>query len=726
MPLVRQSIPSLFGGVSQQSPSIRNPNQCEEAINCLLTVADGLSWRPGVETIRQLSNDETVPPYNGANSFWAHIPSASGTGFILEIPGNGRYYIYQIDTGLIVNSDGLTVEAYLQTTGGVPASKVFRVQTVGNRIFILNTQKVTAMGVDVAVGSIGGTAQTLQDDALAGAANGDIWEIIGDNDNSFDTYYAKKANLRWYEWIKPGIIYGFDLATMPHQIMLEPDPLDLFTGYSAIFSTCAWADRLVGDNNSNKVNSFIGKTINGLTFKSDRLGLLSGSGAVFSETGEHLNLWRTTVTAVLDTDRIDFQVASDGASAMYWAQPLGKSLVLIGDRQFSLDGAPLFSPRTLSSTQTTTYPANRYCNPVSIGSNVYFTSDTASGSQIWELYLQDNEVTTDAADITAHVPTYIPTGLLQLAASPTTDMLFARVADSNKVYAHRFYWQGDEKVQSAWGTWEFEGITVCSIFCLQEYLYLTYKDNDNKYYLGRINLKNRSVSPTMVNGLNPDGAGSTPVHLDHQKLVLGTYNAGTNKTLFVHQFPIMDAAYVARARLLFVDRHPAANKDEEGRIIPLDGTGGIPVTAYASDIGFYLTGNYSGYAIIGLAFDSAFTFSQQYYLDGQRAVLAARTQLRTMTLAFRDTAFFQTEVKVMGAALNVNEVLPAMVSTYTARTLGNEDFELNRPQAVTGTYRFPVLGQNIETRITISNDGHTPASIISAEWEGIVAIRGRR
>lgn len=719
MPLVRQSIPSLFGGVSQQSPSIRNPNQCEEAVNCMLTVADGLSWRPGVETIRQLVNDE-LAPYNGVNSFWAHIPSTTGAGFALEIPGNGRYYIYQLDTGFLVDSDGLTVEPYLTTTGGATAASVFRIQVVGTRIYVLNTQKVAAMETAVTAGSVSGVAQTLQDAALDGAADGAIWQIVGDNDNPFDTYYAKKVSTRWFEWIQPGITYQLDVDTMPHQIELTLNPLDLVTGYAATFSTCAWKSREVGDATSNKLPSFIGNKINGITFKSDRLGLLTGTGATFSETGEHLNVWRTTVTAVLDTDRIDFQVAADGASALHWAQPLGKSLILIGDRQFSLDGAPVFSPRTLSSTQSTTYPASPKCNPVSIGSNVYFVSNTASTSQIWELFVQPNEVTTDAADITAHIPTYIEGELVQLASNSTVDMLFGRRHADNKVFAYRAYWQGDEKVQSAWGRWEFDGITICSMFSVQEFLYLVYKDGAGGYHLGRINLKNRSVSPTMKNLTVATSPSHAPVHLDHQWLVEGIYNAGTNKTLFVHRFPIMGSAYVDRARLLFTE---GVNS---GKIIALDGTGGIPVSAYTSDLGFYLEGDHSGYVIIGLAYRSAFTFSQQFFSDGQRAVLAARTQIRTMTLAYRDTAFFQTEVKVMGASLQVAEVQPALVSTFASRTLGNEDFELNAPQSSTGTYRFPVLGQNTETQITISNDGHTPASIISAEWEGMVVMRARR
>lgn len=727
MPLVRQPIPALYGGVSQQSPSIRNPNQCEEAINCMLTVSDGLSWRPGVEVIRQLANDLSIPPYNGVNSFWAFIPSTSGPGFILEIPGNGRYFLYRLDSGYLVDALGdpeteapSVTYPYLTVTGGATAASVFRIQVVGDRIYVLNTQVVTAMETAVSSGSISGVAQTLQDDALTDAAEGSIWQIIGDSDNQFDTYYAKKSGGRWFEWVAPGITYEFDADTMPHQIQITVDPLDLVTGYSSLFTTCDWKDREVGDANSNKIPSFIGSKINGLGFKSDRLGILAGKGATFSETGEHLNLWRTTVTAVLDTDRIDFQVAADGACALHWAQPLGKSLILIGDRQFSLDGAPLFSPRTLSSTQSTTYPASSKCNPVSMGSNVYFVSDTASSSQIWELYVQDNEVTTDAADITAHIPTYIQGDLVQLAANPSVDMLFGRRHEDNKIFAYRAYWQGDEKVQSAWGTWEFAGITICGMFSVQEFLYLIYKGGDNDYYLGRLNLKNRSVSPTMMNMTVASSPSHIPVHLDHQLLVEGLYDSGSDRTLFVHRFPIMDPAYVERARLLFTAG------TNSGKIITLDGTGGIPVSAYSSDLGFYLEGDHSGYVIIGLAFRSEFTFSQQFFSDGQRAVLASRTQLRTMTLAYRDTAFFQTEVKVMGASLQVTEVQPALVSTFASRTLGNEDFELNAPQSSTGTYRFPVLGQNTDTKITISNDGHMPASIISAEWEGMVVTRARR
>ena len=56
MALISEQISNLINGVSQQPPSIRLASQCEEQINGLATVAEGLKKRPPLEHVAKVSN----------------------------------------------------------------------------------------------------------------------------------------------------------------------------------------------------------------------------------------------------------------------------------------------------------------------------------------------------------------------------------------------------------------------------------------------------------------------------------------------------------------------------------------------------------------------------------------------------------------------------------------------------------------------------------------------
>jgi len=56
MPLISEQISNLINGVSQQPPTVRLASQCEEQINGMATVAEGLKKRPPIEHVAKLSN----------------------------------------------------------------------------------------------------------------------------------------------------------------------------------------------------------------------------------------------------------------------------------------------------------------------------------------------------------------------------------------------------------------------------------------------------------------------------------------------------------------------------------------------------------------------------------------------------------------------------------------------------------------------------------------------
>lgn len=719
MTLIRQSIPALYGGVSQQAAATRASNQCEEAINCYFTVADGVSKRPPLEILSELNDVALDTPgavHTGAR-FFAHIPWPYHNGFVLEIPGDGTYTLYQVDDGQSITVENDTAQAYLTVGEDRFASDVFRAITVGSRIYIVNTDVTVALDDEASPGTISGSAQTLQSTALDSAGAGSIWRIQGDENNPYDTYYVKKEGTAFFEWLKPGVPYKFDVETMPHRIELittDVDPL----GVQAEFGTCPWKDNTVGDEKSNRAPSFVGKRIGGVFFAHDRLGFLAENGVSLSETGEHFNFWRTTVTDVLDTERIDVKVSSDGSSFLWWAQPLGKSIILFAsERQFSLDGQPIFSPRTVSISQATAYPASKVCRPVASGPNIYFPSNTRTTTQLYEMFVQDDAVTNDAADVSAHVGNYVVGDVRELAVNNNFDLTLGRMRIDNTLYAYKSMWSGDQKVQSAWSKWSAD-VTFASVFPIDEYMYCVYYaivGGRYRTYLGRFNLKHKTASDGY------DSLGHV-VHLDQLCSSMPTYNAGENRTYYSSPFPICDAYFKPKARMVY------ALGEFAGRVIRLDSAGPTPVFNGPDAFSFYVIGDHSsrGPVYLGTNYSMEFTFSEQYYNAGERAVLNARLQLRNMAVSFTDTGFFKARVKVRGAEEATSEVVTKLLNTYTARTVGDEYFQLNKPQIADGTYRFPVLGRSSDTTITLINDEYTPCHFVNAEWEGLVTTRTRR
>jgi hypothetical protein len=721
--IVRQPIPSLYGGVSQQAAALRSLNQVQSATNCTFTVREGISKRNPTMLVSRLAERDPLgedPGVPFAGWFFHDVRHPNGEVYILALPGDGSYRVFRERDGAIMPLNDDTGQAYLTVAEGSTAADVFRAIAVGDKVYIVNTSVVVAMKTDVAPGTISGTAQTLQDEALGSAPEGSIYRIVGSSGNDYDTHYAKKTQGRWFEWVEPGVTTEIEPTSMPHAVTIqeaEANPL----GVVCSFGPLVWGQRLVGDAKSNKEPSFVGRRISGVAFQFDRLGLLAANHVSFSETGEYLNFWRTTVTDVLDTDRIDVTVTGAGNSTLYWAKPLARSVMLFaGSRQFSMDGNPIFSPRTVTVSEATTYSSSPRCEPVNLGANVYFASDSVSSSQIMEMFTQEDVVAKEAANITSHVPSYIPSAVEQMVANPNFDTVIVRTLGSPDLYIYEFMWSGDQKVQSAWGKWTISGATrVLHLYTRDEYVYAlveyqTFDDftNDSVEILSlvRLNLNRRSGvwRQFTTNG--------EPVCMDNLHVVDPVYNAAQNRTYYRVGLPM---AGQTDTGVLFIGGTLG------GRFQRLALNAPQPIFWEEADL-FYMVGNVTSRAAVGYNYTMRWTLSEQFFFDGERPNLVARVQIRNMTIRFSETANFGVQVKMRGAPISNQNITADLLSTYSGRTTGNEDLTLGLATRVDGQFTFPVLGRSSDIEITFTNSEPTPSNFNNAEWEALVSSRSRR
>jgi hypothetical protein len=712
MALVTQTIPALYGGVSQQSPVQRSPAQCQEAVNCSFSVSDGVSKRPPLEVINEL----TTSDLSGAFFHW--ITDRNNDKYLAIIYADGDLDVYRLSDGqkLVVLND--TANPYLICTNPVNEIKAYTVEE--NTYFVNSTITVDAAAA-VTPGSIAGTVQTLQDTLLDSASEGDIYKIIGDTDNKFDSYYVKKVSGKWFEWVSPGIQYQLDNTTMPHRLELIFDVIDP-NGVRFEFLPVTWGERTVGDDGSNKFPSFVGNLITGIFFTSDRLSFLSSSSIVMSETDEHHNFFRTTITDVLATARIDIKETSDDATAFFYAKPLGDNIMLFSEnRQSALSGDPFISPQTVGITLATNYRSSSICEPQNSGSNLYFPLNSGVSTELRELYVRDDTLMTSAENVSSHVPSYVPKDVRLLAVQNNLDFIAMYSDDTpDKLWINQYKYQGQQKVQSSWSHWLFdEGIRILDIETIEHYLYVVYTytkidiglTETTSTYIGRINLKTQD--PGIATGF------SHQINLDLLQKITGSYDGGSDTTSFSTVSPYLVESLKNKLVLLKGDGWA-----DKGRYV----TNGTPdpFVRLASDNQFSITGDWTtGDVWIGIPYNQEFTFSELQYRDNQGVNIAVRNQVREMSVSFTDTPYFKTEVDRIGRDPDIAEVIPDMFSSYTSRSLGNEYFTLNNPVLATATYTFPILGNSKEVVIKISNDSYMPCNIQSASYKTLISTRLR-
>ena len=135
MALINKTLANLIGGISQQSPSLRLFNQCENQENMRSSIVNGLQSRPPLHYV-------------------SNAPCANGAFYSIDRDASYRYNLFISPEGLIVtdlNGVAQNVEYsagwqdYLAASGDYDPYKTYKTQTLADYTFILNTQKTVQL-----------------------------------------------------------------------------------------------------------------------------------------------------------------------------------------------------------------------------------------------------------------------------------------------------------------------------------------------------------------------------------------------------------------------------------------------------------------------------------------------------------------------------------------------------------------------------------------------------
>lgn len=700
MPRIRLPVAPLTGGVSRQPPTNRSPTQTKTSDNTLLFINRGLERRYGSDYIISDDTEDGTLDLDGASStrhmlHW--IDRDSDNRFLVVVDGGQAtdanvVQVFDIDgTKKTVNislTDSNSPLDYIRS-GAADAKDKLNAITSGDTTYFWNTQVVTALTGTAPVYSNVTTNTSL---AIPATGTVDHYIHLTQSDVGFPTGYWKKILIGgtdgpWYERVTTDEDDSeIDYETMPVKLVYNPSSGEFTLSYEV------WNDRLSGDALTNPGPSFIGQPIDWMTLFQERLWFGSGNKIVSSQAGDLFNLWVDDWQTAVDSDPIDLVLPGDGAHTVEFMIPIQNTLLVManGARQYEIKAPNSFTPSEVNVLATTAYPVSNKAAPVTLGNQVYFTSDQGRYTSLYEYFYNFDRDANLGVDLSDHVEGYLPTEINKLIPSENSNIVFALSPETpNAVYLNFSYWNVSEKVQNAFCRWVLdEDVTILSGRVFNNHLYLMLK---------KTNLCWLESFPITTPDPDEDTEGASPyhIHLDRKVSLTGVYDSDTKLTDWT--LPYLDA--------------------EADTIVLGGGWGakaGLIMTTSADNSGsatvLSTPGDFSDYpAYAGKSYNTSAQLSPQYRRDEGGQIVVGALSLRKLVSFFENTAFFEIEVQPRGR--------PATTRRFTSNRLGST-YLGNTAIEEYGQWSVPVMGEGRDTSITFKSDSPLPMLITNLEFIG--------
>ena len=651
----------------------------------------------GNPTLRVNVNDATsqitsVTILNGGS---ANDNSGVATVSFPESDATGATVTYTSgDSTNAANADTSVIAAGINTTITSTASinTLYEREVVGGSLIIskLNGETFYLTSRDglanTAIGIVFKTVDDISDLPIQAPNNFKV-AVRGSIDSKEDDYYVtfNTNDLSsfgvggWIESAGYNIPYKLDASTLPHSLVN--------TGLNQFeLSEVSWNERVVGDDDSNPLPSFIGKPLNNIFFHKNRLGLLTDDTVLFSEAGQFFNFFRTTVRTLLDSDPIDVSAASTHISKLSSAVGFQENLILFADRgQFVVKSGDTLTPTSISISPVTNYDVDTSAEPLGLGAYIYFPAPRGNYMGIREFRLDATSSTFDSEDITSQIPAYIPSGsTAKLVASSTENLICVYSKGTgltNTLYVYKFYWSGNEKVISSWSKFTF-AMDIHGVEFMNSKLYIV-GNKTGRAILCSIDMEEQRVEP--------DTLGNFTYHLD----LLTKVTSGSTSSITL-PFHVEDGDVVEAY-------------DEKGINIKISHVVGN--TAYLAR---------PAICFIGLRYAMEYTFSEPVFKQqgGPQGTPSGLTRfiLRNGNVFFSKAASFRIEVTPAARDTSLFDFSPNIVDVNRAGAMVFDD----------GVARFSIFTEAKDCVIKIVNDSAFSANFQSAEFEANAHTRATR
>ena len=198
----------------------------------------------------------------------------------------------------------------------------------------------------------------------------------------FDGENNRDGNGSWSECAKPGIAKS--LTNMP--VVIQRTATTTFT-----VKQFTYQDRLVGDDVTNPLPTFVGQRINKVLFFRNRLALLSGENVITSRPGTlgTPDFFVESALTVSASDPIDISAASMFPSELFDGIEINTGLLVFStNQQFLLSSDDtVLNPDTAKLRSVATFNYNKDIAPISLGTTVAYVDNSNKFSRFNEMQM---------------------------------------------------------------------------------------------------------------------------------------------------------------------------------------------------------------------------------------------------------------------------------------------------------------------------------------------------
>lgn len=527
------------------------------------------------------------------------------------------------------------------------------------------------------------------------ASDGYIMEVSGEKKSDEDNFFVKWDDHHkvWKECVAPAIPYKINPKNMPHAIVREADG-------TFRLKELKWVERGAGDEDTNPDPSFIDRPINDIFFYRNRLGMVADESVILSATNDFFNFWYKSATVIADTDPIDVSVSSNKVAILTHAIPFARELMLFSkEGQFVLSSDGVMTPKSVKCDQITNFVYSTRVQPISIGPSIFFVNDRVNYTSVMRYYsLQDAAELKDADDVTAHVPTYIPNGVIALSGNTTECVVTAiNKYETNTVYCYKYILQGGQSLQQAWFKWTYgdNETEVCSAEFINSTLYLV-MNTPTGLFLEKSQLIGNSLD-----------FNEEPVRLFMDRKV---------KYKIPEDAPYDD--FNDRTSISLTNIYGSIPNQINRKYYVVTTDGYVQEATKWNEEGYFeVRGDLRGTEVfIGEAYKFYVKLSQQTVRQTLQNGAVISDDVGRLVLRYY--WFNYSESGVFNCIVENDFKHNRYEYTYTGRLVGHSKNLLGISNVHTGKFKFPVQDTNTEVTISIESDNPQPLNILSGGWEG--------
>lgn len=588
----------------------------------------------------------------------------------------------------------------------IEAVPFFFATIIGNGILVHSLRPFNIAPTDASLMSIMTDDVTDISKLPSQCKDGYIVRVANSGENEDDYYLQFHTRFPgvdgegvWEEVAKPGIDIAINGATMPHQVVFNPNT------NSFIVSPVDWEPRLVGDDKTNPKPSFVGKKINKMLFFRNRLVMLSDENVIMSRPGDYWNFWAKTAMTINPADAIDISASSTYPAILYDGIEVNSGLLLFSaNQQFLLTtDNDVLGPETVKINSIASYQYNYVTQPVSMGTTVGFLNNAGRNARLFEINNIRREGEVEVLEQSKLISEKLPANMDQLADSRENNLLMCGTKGSRDIWGYRYFNSGTERIQSAWFRWELTGDLVYHTIMKDVYYAVLVNKSDSSgniiVSLQRFDLKNTDWTAIV------EDSQSYPytVHMDNYRVVLPNE---------LQWYPHLNQTYFRLPMGYFSDKRFAAYTLKRGKY---QGRAAYPKIEIDS-LGTWAVfeGNWSDTRLmIGYEFEMDVELPTIYYQKLEsgktRSDLRGSLIIHRVKFDFGPVGVYDTTIERKGRA-DYNHL-------YESREQDGYDADavafVSKQQTT-----VPCYERNTNLTVHIRSSHPSPATVYSMTWEG--------